>query len=150
MLKKYILVTLALGGCATAPLSPEETMAGVAHRMGVQACYQQGWVRNPSVMASYLNAVQSRLNNRGNPALISQAESEVSTASMAIEDCRQLEMVALQYAQQQAEQARQQQAFNETMNQISQNANQMQSQYQPRTTMCQHYQWGNMTSCSSF
>ena len=145
-----MMIPLALTACAVTPLTQSETELGVAHSLGAQACYQRGWVNNPSVMVAYLNAVQSNLRARGDQALISQAERKMSAATIRIEDCRQLEMIALQYAQQQAEKARQQQAFDEAMDSLSQSAQQIQSQYQPRTTTCQHYQWGNMTSCTSY
>ncbi|WP_334065396.1 hypothetical protein [Limimaricola cinnabarinus] len=150
MIKKCVLMLIALGACAATPLTPEETLGGVARKITAQTCYQRGWVSNPPVVAAYLSATQSVLANRGNPTEIAQVERQLSSVPVTIEDCRSLELEALQYAQQQAEQARQREAFSASMDSISQNAAQMQSSYQPRTTTCQHYQWGNMTTCNSF
>lgn len=107
MFKKCVALVLSLGACAVTPLTPQETEIGVAHRIGAQACYQKGWVSNPPVMAAYLSAVQGRLASRGNPSQISQAESKVTpyiSSQMTIADCRQLELIALQYVQEQASQ----------------------------------------------
>ena len=106
MLKRYLLLILPLGACAVTPLTPQETEIGVAHRLGAQACYQKVWVSNPSVMATYLNAVQGRLSNRGNQSQISQAEAKLSPyiSRVTLADCRQLELTALQYVQQENQQ----------------------------------------------
>jgi hypothetical protein len=153
MLKTYLLmVPLLLSACAMTPLTPDETMAGVASNMAGQSCNERGWISDLPVMASYLNAVQSGLRYRGDPALIAQFENEISpeVPSIRIEDCRSLEMAALQYAQQQAQNAQQQAAYSASMQSLSQSGQNMQSQARPRTTMCQHYDWGNMTSCNWF
>ena len=153
MLRRYILILpFLLTACAVTPLTPDETMTGVAHNILGQACYERGWISNQPVMASYLSAVQTKLRGRGDPALISQVERKISPdiPSIKMADCRSLELVALQYAQQQAQIAQQQAAYSASMQSLSQSGQNMQSQARPRTTMCQHYEWGNMTSCNSF
>ena len=106
MFKKCLILVFSLGACAVTPLTPQETQIGVAHRIGAQACYQKGWVSNPPVMAAYLSAVQGRLASRGNPSQIAQAERTVGPyiSRLTIQDCRDLELQALQYASTQASQ----------------------------------------------
>ena len=82
--------------------------------------------------------------------MILQAERKMSSLSVTVGDCRKLEMVAFQYVQQQAEAEQQRKEFEASIDRISQNAQQIQRQYTPRTVTCQHYQWGNMTSCTGF
>lgn len=148
-MKKIAFLPLVLAACVSNPMTYQQIEWGVSHYTVGNTCYRKGWVDNPPVMSAYLGAIQSALSTNGDPALISQAQSRMSTATVTRDDCRQLEMYAWQHAQQQAEAARQRESFRQSMDSVSQSAQQTQS-YTPRTVTCQHYQWGNMTSCSSY
>ncbi len=121
-----------------------------------QACYQKGWINNPSVSIAYLNSIQANLRNRGNKEYIAQLMNRLETSpefdvdQVTVEACRQFEMLALQYAQKEAERARQKQQYREAVDNMSQSAQKMQSQNKAITTTCQYNQWSNTTSCSSY
>lgn len=151
MPKKIVfMLPLFFAACDVAPLTPYETDGAVSHIVVAQSCFQRGWVNNPSILANYLTSVQSHLANNGDPALIAQSENRLVSAAIRMEDCRFLEMTAMQFAQEQAEQRRQQESFNNSMDRLSQSTQQMQAQSQPRSVTCNYVQWGNMTTCSAY
>ena len=148
-MKKLALLPLLLAACVSSSMSYMQTEQAVAHSIVGNTCYRNGWVENPPQIAAYVNAAQSTLRASGDPAHIAQAQQKLSSASVTREDCRQVEMFAWQHAQQQAESARQREAFQQSMNSVSQSANQIRANT-PVSVNCQYYQWGNMTSCSWF
>jgi hypothetical protein len=152
MLKKSVLIlmVLSLGACASTPLTQEENEQGAIQSVGIEACFQKGWVQNPQVMANYLSMIQSNLANRGNPTLVAQYSKKWQGAvpNMTPADCRKLEMYALQHAQREAEYERDVQELGDTLDGITQNNIQQMNATRPRTTMCQSA--GIMVACNTF
>lgn len=144
-----MLVALSLGACAPTPLTQEENEQAVIHSVGLEACYRKGWIQNPSVAVEYGSFLQTMMANRGNPTSIAQYRKKWQGAVSALkpEDCRQLEMYALQHVQREAKQEKASQEFDEAMDGLHQTADQIRAST-PTMTMCQR--GGAMVMCNSF
>lgn len=152
MLKKRMLMVLALGACAVTPLTHEETDQAVGQTTAIEACFQKGWIQSPATSAAYLSSMQQTLANRGDPALIAQRKQvwQGGLNTLTPEVCRKVEMYGIQHAQLVAEREQDLQELSNSLDEVTQNNIQQMQNSRPQTVMCQHYQWGNMTACNSF
>lgn len=156
-MRKILLVIFSVStvsACAPKPLTSMEMQMGVAQRHIIRTCYSRGQIRNQAAVVSYLNTIEKNLSQRANQAEVNAATTRISSAMpVSPQSCQQVELLALQSAQKQAQQdmqrAEDSQAL-ENLNRSMQNLQRNTAQSMPRTTFCQHYQWGNMTSCNSF
>lgn len=158
------ILILASCGPAQPPAPPTQQQVQEATLLSYVAdvCTQRGWVSNRAAVANLLTLTQS-VTSRA-PAQAQQARTSIMTQSppdkVQPHHCRTMEMRALQIYQAQAH-ARQQAQYDALIQQQREAAQAAQSQNMqqtmqniagsmPKTTFCQHYQWGNMTSCNSF
>ncbi|WP_148292630.1 hypothetical protein [Paracoccus aminophilus] len=138
-------------------LTPAEVESSVVAQKIGRTCFQQGRLRNEAASVALINQVETNLARRASPTDVAASQRKFANEQVKVEHCRNFEMLALQNQNQiaQANANRIAQAAEDQAN-AARTANwqrQLQAQqaiYQPRTTQCQYYKWGNMTSCSSF
>lgn len=162
-MKKVLIIyslTTFLAACAVTPppqLTSEETTRFVVQHKIIKSCYAMGQLPNHQATAAYLNALETALSSQGSPSLINSAQRQAAALPPPNSQiCQQASLLILQFSQQQAQLAQQAatQSANRqavrTFNNEMQNMQRNTAQQQPRNVTCQYYQWGNMTSCSSF
>jgi hypothetical protein len=126
-------------------------MEHAVHRsVGLEACYKKGWVQSPTASVEYLSSLQQMLASRGDQATVAQFRQKYlgMVQYLKPEDCRSLELYALQHVQAEAKRKQDYQELGDTLDGITQNNIQQMNAYRPRTTMCQSA--GIMVACNTF
>jgi len=146
-----VFICCILSSCSTPPLTQEELLVKTAWREAALSCVQKGWTTYLPELTTYIGDLGAQIGAGASSQRIQEASQRVNSdypgSNVRRENCRSLDMWAVQHQQANAEQQRQAASFQASMDHLGSAADSIQQSTAFGGTSCQYYEWGNMVSC---
>ncbi len=128
-------------------------------RHAALSCVQKGGISYLPATAEYIKVLEYRIGSGANSEQINTYSQKVNVErpanSITIQECRTVDMMAVQNQQEKMERRRQEmerqrqlESFSQSMDDMAATARSMNERSSSSTVYCQHYEWGNTTFCN--